>query len=143
LISISRKSIKALSWVNSQGDIDDLDVPLPLGNLIEDISKKQFYLNTKIVKLDQFLRVTNYIKSGWKNESSSLLKEKSSKYAGKLCEICHEKIKKPEKVLTLKCGHYFHRDCWYELTEQHINSNVGDIINCPTCRKTYQVHEIL
>ena len=122
--------------------MDDLDVPLPLGNLMEDICKKRFYISSKIVKQSQFKRITNYIKSGWENGSTTLLKDKTT-HTGKLCAICHEKIKKSEKVITLKCGHYYHRECWYEMIEQHIAANIGDMINCPTCRKTYQVHEIL
>ena len=54
-----------------------------------------------------------------------------------------DKINKGERVLTLKCKHFFHKECWYETIAQHVNSNVGDIMNCPTCRKTYYIHEII
>ena len=35
---ISRKEIKALSWSNQEGDDHNLEVPLPFGQLVEDIS---------------------------------------------------------------------------------------------------------
>ena len=140
---ISRKEIKVLSFLCENGEYSDLDVPLPLGHVLNDINKKQFYINTKITNYDQLQRIIKYISMGWKNNSTTLLKEKSSQYIGKLCEICHEKINKGERVCTLKCKHFFHKECWYETIGQHINNTSGDIINCPTCRKTYYIHEII
>jgi hypothetical protein len=140
---ISRNEIKALSWLNEKGYKNNLDVPLPFGNLVEDITKNTFYINSKIKNIPQLQRVLSYMESGWKNASSLLLKEKQSQYLGKLCDICHDKINKNEKTLTLKCKHFYHRDCWHETIKQHMTSNAGDIINCPTCRKTYYIHEVI
>jgi hypothetical protein len=140
---ISRNEIKALSWLNDKGDANNLDIPLPLGNLVEDITKHTFYINSKIKNMSQLQRCLSYMESGWTNASSLLLKEKQSQYLGKLCDICHDKINKNEKIITMKCKHFFHKDCWHETIKQHMTSNAGDIINCPTCRKTYYIHEVI
>lgn len=140
---VSRNAIKTISWIDEHGEKCDLDIPLPLGNLMEDIGKKQFYISTKKIRGTQLQRILKYIKQGWTNCTTSLLKEKSSQYIGKLCEICHEKVVKGERVITLKCKHFFHKDCWHETICQHINSNTGDVINCPTCRKTFYTYEVI
>ena len=118
-------------------------MPLPLGNLVDDITHKRFYINTKLIKIKHLKRVLTYINAGWDNASSTILKDKQSAYVGKMCEICHDKILKGEKVVTLKCKHFFHRECWHEMLKQHVTNTKMDIINCPTCRKTYYVHEVV
>jgi hypothetical protein len=142
-LTISRNEIKVLSWLNDHGEMNNLDVPLPLGNLVEDIANKQFYIYVKIKHIHQLTRIILYVNSGWKNASSTLLKEKQSLYIGKLCEICHEKIGKGQRISTLKCKHFFHKDCWHETLKQHIMNTSSDILNCPTCRKPYYMHEVL
>ena len=140
---ISRKEIKALSWSNQEGDDHNLEVPLPFGQLVEDISNKTFYINSKIKYFHQLERVLSFLKNGWTNSSSQLITSSNQQHLGKLCEICHEKIGKNEKTITMKCNHFFHKDCWLETVKQHLNSNSGEIINCPTCRKTYYIHEVI
>lgn len=140
---VSRNGMKALSWLNQESEEHNLDVPLPFGQLVEDISKNTFYINSKIKYFSQLERVLLFLKNGWINASSQLIKQTQSQYLGKLCEICHEKISKNEKTITMKCKHFFHTDCWLETIKHHINNNSGDIINCPTCRKTYYIHEVV
>jgi len=142
-LTISRKEIKAVSYINEYGELHDQDVPLPLGNLIEDIAKKKFYINTTIKQIDHYNRIILFINTGWSNATSSLLKEKQSTYIGKMCEICHDKIAKGEKIVILKCKHFFHRECWYETLKQNILNNKTEVINCPTCRKSYYIHEVI
>jgi len=141
---VSRNGMKSLSWLNQESEVHNLDVPLPFGQLVEDISKNTFYINSKIKYFSQLERVLSFLKNGWFNASSQLIKQTQSQpYLGKLCEICHEKIGKNEKTITMKCKHFFHKDCWLETIKHHINNNSGDIINCPTCRKTYYIHEVV
>ena len=141
---VSRTGIKALSWLNQESEEHNLEVPLPFGQLVEDISKNTFYINSKIKYFSQLERVLSFLNNGWVNASSQLIKHvQSQPHLGKLCEICHEKIGKNEKTITMKCKHFFHKECWIETIKHHITSNSGDIINCPTCRKTYYLHEVL
>ena len=142
-LTISRKGIEAISYLDDSGQRNDIDVPLPLGNLVEDIVNKRFYINVKINKIHQLTRILLFINSGWKNASTTLLKEKQSTYIGRMCEICHDKILKAEKVSTLKCKHFFHKECWHEALKQHITNTKGDVICCPTCRKNYYLHDVL
>ena len=91
-----------------------------------------------------------YTNNGWINKSSTLIR-KDNKHIGKLCEVCHDKILKLDKVISLKCTHYFHRDCWHETLKQHLstaNASTGTssgntIIACPTCRKNYYIYEVV
>jgi hypothetical protein len=142
-LTISRKGIEVISYLDDSGQRNDIDVPLPFGNLVEDIINKRFYINTKVNKISQLNRILLYINNGWKNASTTLLKEKQSTYIGRMCEICHDKILKGEKVSILKCKHFFHRECWHETLKQHITSTKGDVICCPTCRKNYYLHDVL
>lgn len=141
---VSRSEIKALNWLNQESEEHNLEVPLPFGQLVEDISNKTFYINSKIKYFSQLERILSFLNNGWTNASTQLIKQvQSQPHLGKLCEICHEKIGQNENTITMKCKHFFHKECWIESIKHHITNNSGDIINCPTCRKTYYLHEVL
>ena len=65
--------IKALAWSNQEGDDHNLEIPLPFGQLLEDISNKTFYINSKIKYYSQLERLMLFIKNGWRNASSQLI----------------------------------------------------------------------
>jgi hypothetical protein len=142
-LSISRREIKILTWFDEHNNIYDEDVPVPFHNIMDDIHKCKFSIIYKIDTVNKLNRVLTFIKHGWMNKSSTLLYDKAKVYTDLLCEICHETVTKPDIVVSLKCTHFFHSDCWYENIKQHITNTSTDLINCPTCRKSYYIHEVI
>lgn len=47
------------------------------------------------------------------------------------CNICREKIRE-ERVTELKCGHFFHTDCYIAYVEKKADS-------CPDCAKPIEI----
>jgi hypothetical protein len=141
---ITRSEIKSLTWTNIDGDVSDSGMPLPLGNLLSDISHKRFQILQHINTLDRLNRVITFIKTGWYNNISQITYDTQKTYMGKQCDICHEKIRGTD-VLALKCGHYYHCECWYETLRQHITTSSAaiDVVSCPTCRKKYYIYEVI
>ena len=75
------------------------------------------YDNVKIVLSDnEFnkLEIINY------NENNFNLKNKT-------CNICLDDFIKNEKIIRLKCDHYYHKKCIYSWLKKHSNK-------CPICR---------
>jgi hypothetical protein len=141
---ITRREIKTLAWTSPTGEPTDADVPLPMGVVISDISNKRFQLLQHLNTIERLNRAINYIKAGWFNNLSQITYDTQKTHIGKLCEICHEKIRSNCKVLNLKCNHYFHTECWYETLKQHITGGAKtDFVSCPTCRKTYYIYEVV
>jgi hypothetical protein len=141
---ITRREIKTLTWINNTGEISDFDIPVPMGYVISDISNKRFQLLQNLNTLDRLNRVITYTKAGWYNNLSQITYDTQKTHTGKLCEICHDKIRSNCTVLTLKCNHYFHTECWYETLTQHVTGGTSsNIVSCPTCRKTYYIYEVV
>lgn len=56
------------------------------------------------------------------------------------CSICLVDLDDRESDLSgLKCGHYFHKECWYDYLQHMLNSSQK--LKCPICRGDFKIAE--
>ena len=54
---------------------------------------------------------------------------KTSNDIGVKCSVCLDRILYKNNWKITKCGHHFHKMCWYDLTKKH------KVTQCPICRR--------
>lgn len=146
-LGISRKGIELL--FNNKSEI-----PLPFYDIIKNINNKEFSIINKIKSEKEFKYVQSFINKGWVNKESKINIYKGSSFKSDICNICRDAIAIEDEVCLLSdCNHYFHKDCWIENINQCIknqyNSSISSLsfdkltINCPICRKEYDVNHMI
>jgi len=142
-ICIDRLGIKHIQEKMDGYDMHDEDIPVPILYLYKMMFSKTFdliYIPTKKYQLEELLKLTE---TGWQNKQrSAAFEKKGANYTEKTCDICKENIKTKSTIYELKCKHVFHKSCWQENAYYKIQ-NGNTKIECPCCRKEYNIYQVL
>jgi hypothetical protein len=118
--------------------------PAPFLYIMDNIKNKRFniILNYNIFDLLDFQYCRKLEEEGWVNKEAKYeflenVEEDDN------CSICRNSLSE-SKCIKLKCGHYFHVDCWDKHIEHKMKTNVVlTKISCPLCREDYLIKNII